>query len=132
MTLFLVFLFFIPILVLVLLFLNLLLAPHKPYTEKVDVYECGFHPVGEQTRSNFNIQFFLLAMLFMVFDIELILFAPLGLALKDIDIFGFMVALIFFGFLTLGFVYECFIGALNFKNVLSLNTFKHGNNSITN
>jgi NADH:ubiquinone oxidoreductase subunit 3 (subunit A) len=115
-----VFLIFIPILVGVLLILNLLLAPHMAYSEKVEIYECGFHPVGEQTRSAFNIQFFLIGLLFMVFDAELILFTPVVLSVNNVEMFGLTIAIIFFALLTLGFVYEIGKGALNMKNIASL------------
>ncbi|EJU02385.1 hypothetical protein DACRYDRAFT_51814 [Dacryopinax primogenitus] len=121
---FIIFLIFIPILVIILLLLNLLLSVHKPSTEKVEVYECGFHPVGEQTRSAFNVQFFLLGLLFMIFDVELILFAPIVISIKNVDYYGLTIAIIFFILLTFGFIYEIGKGAININNVLPLHNNK--------
>lgn len=117
---FFIFIIFIPFLVIILLMLNLLLAVHKPYSEKVEVYECGFHAVGEQTRSVFNIQFFLLALLFMVFDVELILYAPIVVTITNVGLYGLIIAIAFFILLTIGFIFEIGKGALNFNNVMSL------------
>ena len=63
---------FIPILIFVLLFLNFLLAPSNPDTEKLSPYECGFTPIYGQTRSQFSVHFYIVAILFLVFDLELI------------------------------------------------------------
>ena len=113
---FFIFIIFIIILILILLVLNLLLSKHVPYSEKVEVCECGFHAVGEQTRSAFNIQFFLIALLFMVFDIELILFVPIIITMNLVESYGFISAVLFFVLLTFGFIYEIARGALNLKN----------------
>src|SRR6266550_3460081 len=64
---------FVPFLALVLLALNVLLAPHRPDEAKVSAYECGFSPVYGQTRSTFHIHFYLVGMLFLIFDLEIIL-----------------------------------------------------------
>ena len=61
---------FVPILAFILLALNILLAPHKPDESKVSAYECGFSPVYGQTRSTFQIHFYIVAMLFLIFDLE--------------------------------------------------------------
>ena len=121
MTTFIIFLIFIPILVVILLLLNLLLAEHKPYAEKVAVYECGFEAIGEQTRSAFNIQFFLITVLFMVFDVEIILYAPIVMSVKEVSSFGFIMATLFFIILTIGFAYEIGKGALDSKKVMPFN-----------
>ena len=62
----------VPILAVLLLGLNLLLAPHVPYEAKVSAYECGFNSLPGQTRSTFQIQFYLVAILFLVFDLEIL------------------------------------------------------------
>ena len=64
---------FIPILVVILLALNLLLAVHRPDTEKLSPYECGFTPIYGQTRSQFSVHFYIVAILFLVFDLEILL-----------------------------------------------------------
>ena len=106
---------FVPILALILLFLNLLLAPHRPDEAKNSSYECGFEPIHGQTRTVFHIHFYIVAMLFLVFDLELILLYPLGLVLYQISTFGFIIGLIFFTVLTIGFILEIGTGAITIK-----------------
>lgn len=126
---FFIFLIFIPVLVIILLILNLFLSEHKPYSEKVATYECGFEPVGEQTRSAFNIKFFLIALLFMVFDVEIILYAPAVLCLPKISLYGFIITTIFFSILTIGFIYEISKNALDTKNLQGIT--KYGDMTMT-
>ena len=96
MTNFIVLLFVVPILAFVLLLMNVLLAVHRPDESKVSAYECGFISIFGQTRSNFQIHFFLVALLFLVFDLEIILIMPVGVTLYDIGNFGFTIFIIFF------------------------------------
>jgi NADH:ubiquinone oxidoreductase subunit 3 (subunit A) len=107
---------FVPILVAILLLLNVLLAAHRPDSEKVTSYECGFQPIVGQTRAPFNIQYYLVGMLFMIFDIEILLFYPIATTLYQVSTYGFWVAVMFFTVLTLGFVYELGKGALYFTD----------------
>src|SRR5258705_3096678 len=107
---------FVPILTVLLLGLNLLLAAHKPDEAKVSAYECGFSPVYGQTRSTFQIHFFIVALLFLIFDLEVLLLYPLAVTLYQVSIFGFFVALIFFIVLTIGFILEIGSGAISIKN----------------
>ena len=107
---------FVPILAVLLLGLNLLLAAHKPDEAKVSAYECGFSPVYGQTRSTFQIHFFIVALLFLIFDLEVLLLYPLALTLYQVSVFGFFVALIFFIVLTIGFILEIGSGAISIKN----------------
>src|SRR6202035_4449128 len=93
-----------------------LLSTHKPYESKNSAYECGFSPVSGQTRSTFQIHFYLVAMLFLVFDLEILLLFPIALSLYQVSFFGFSVALIFFIVLTIGFVLEIGSGAISLKN----------------
>ena len=103
---------FVPILAGLLLSLNLLLAAHKPDEAKVSAYECGFSPVYGQTRSTFQIHFYIVAMLFLVFDLEILLLFPIAVTLYQVSTFGFSIALIFFIVLTIGFVLEIGSGAI--------------------
>jgi NADH-ubiquinone oxidoreductase chain 3 len=107
---------FVPILAFILLALNILLATHKPDEAKVSAYECGFSPVYGQTRSTFQIHFYIVAMLFLVFDLEILLLFPLGVTLYQVNTFGFIIALIFFSVLTIGFVLEIGTGAIALTN----------------
>src|SRR6266566_7586991 len=104
---------FVPFLALVLLALNVLLAPHRPDEAKVSAYECGFSPVYGQTRSTFHIHFYLVGMLFLIFDLEIILLFPIAVTLYQVSTFGFSIALIFFIVLTIGFILEIGSGAIS-------------------
>jgi len=114
---------FVPILAVLLLGLNFLLAAHKPDEAKVSAYECGFSPVYGQTRSTFQIHFFIVALLFLIFDLEVLLLYPLAVTLYQVSVFGFFVALIFFIVLTIGFILEIGSGAISIKNSDIKNSF---------
>nr|YP_009704474.1 NADH dehydrogenase subunit 3 [Volvariella volvacea]AYD91363.1 NADH dehydrogenase subunit 3 [Volvariella volvacea]AYD91394.1 NADH dehydrogenase subunit 3 [Volvariella volvacea]AYD91444.1 NADH dehydrogenase subunit 3 [Volvariella volvacea] len=107
---------FVPVLAFVLLGLNVLLAVHRPDEAKVSAYECGFSPVYGQTRSTFQIHFYIVAMLFLVFDLEILLLFPVAVTLYQVSIFGFSIAIIFFIILTIGFVLEIGSGAIALTN----------------
>jgi NADH-ubiquinone oxidoreductase chain 3 len=109
--------FFVPILAFVLLALNVLLAPHRPDEAKVSAYECGFSPVYGQTRSTFHIHFYLVGMLFLIFDLEILLLFPIAVTLYQVSTFGFCMGLIFFIVLTIGFVLEIGSGAIQLSNL---------------
>ena len=102
----------IPVLIILLLSLNYLLAANKPDAEKLSLYECGFSTVHGQTRSIFHIHFYVVAMLFLVFDLEILLLFPIAVSLYQVSTFGFSVALIFFIVLTIGFILEIGSGAI--------------------
>ena len=104
---------FVPLLATILLALNILLATHRPDESKVSPYECGFSTIYGQTRSEFNIHFYIVAMLFLVFDLEILLLFPIALTLYNVSIFGFSIAIIFFIVLTIGFVLEIGSGAIS-------------------
>lgn len=107
---------FIPVLVVILLALNILFAVHRPDSEKVTAYECGFSPIYGQTRSPFYIQFYNVAMLFLVFDLEILLLFPIAVTLYQVSTYGFWIAMLFFAVLTIGFVYEIGSGILKFTD----------------
>ena len=107
---------FIPILAFILLALNILLAPHKPDENKISAYECGFLALPEQTRSTFQIHFMIVALLFLIFDLEILLLFPLAVSLYQVSIFGFSIGIIFFIILTIGFVLEIGKGAIALTN----------------
>ena len=109
---------FVPILSGILLIVNFFLAPHRPDEQKVSAYECGFSPVYGQTRSTFQIHFYIVAMLFLVFDLEILLLFPIALTLYNVSVFGFSIALIFFIVLTIGFVLEIGSGAISLTDPL--------------
>jgi NADH-ubiquinone oxidoreductase chain 3 len=107
---------FIPLLTVILLALNVLLSQHKPDEAKISAYECGFSPVYGQTRSTFQIHFYIVAMLFLIFDLEILLLFPIAVTLYQVSIFGFSIAIIFFIVLTIGFVLEIGSGAIALTN----------------
>lgn len=100
------FIIFIPILSIILLFVNLILAPHNPYQEKDSVFECGFHSFLGQNRTQFSISFFIFALLFLLFDLEILLVYPYSVSSYSNDIYGLVIMMVFFVLLTLGFVFE--------------------------
>jgi NADH-ubiquinone oxidoreductase chain 3 len=100
------FFIFVPIVAILLLVINLLFAPHNPYEEKDSVFECGFHSFLGQNRTQFTISFFIFALLFLLFDLEILLVYPYVVSAYTNGIFGLVVMLIFFLALTLGFVFE--------------------------
>ncbi len=117
-TLFVLFIF-VPILSVILLGINLLLAPSRPDEAKTGPYECGFSTIYGQTRSEFNIHFYIVAMLFLVFDLEILLLFPLATVLYQVSTFGLSIGIIFFIVLTIGFVLEIGSGAISITNAIS-------------
>src|SRR6266576_613088 len=100
------FFIFIPLLAIILLVVNLILAPHNPYQEKDSVFECGFHSFLGQNRTQFSISFFIFALLFLLFDLEILLVYPYIVSAYVNGVYGLMIMLIFFLALTLGFAFE--------------------------
>jgi NADH-ubiquinone oxidoreductase chain 3 len=100
------FLFFIPLLAFIFLVINLVFAPHNPYQEKDSAFECGFHSFLGQNRTQFSISFFIFALLFLLFDLEILLVYPYVVSSYNNGIYGLMLMLIFFLALTLGFAFE--------------------------
>lgn len=101
-----------PSLAIILLIVNILFAPHYPYKEKNSPFECGFHSFVAQNRTQFNISFFIFALLFLLFDLEILLVYPYVVSAYVNGIYGLMLMLIFFLALTLGFAFELGKGAL--------------------
>jgi NADH:ubiquinone oxidoreductase subunit 3 (subunit A) len=95
----------IPLIVGILLALNVLVSITRPDSEKLSPYECGFSPLGD-ARQQFSVIFYLVALLFLVFDLELLFLFPFGLILYTGNLPAFWVAVIFLVILTVGFVYE--------------------------
>ena len=100
------FLFLMPILAIILLAVNLILSPHNPYQEKDSAFECGFHSFLGQNRTQFSVSFFIFALLFLLFDLEILLVYPYSVSSYTNDIYGLFIMMIFFVLLTLGFIFE--------------------------
>ena len=105
------FFIFIPILALILLVVNILLSPHNPYQEKDSMFECGFHSF-QQSRSPFNIAFFIYALVYLLLDLEILLTFPFAVSEYVNNIYGLIITLVFITIITIGFVYELGKGAL--------------------
>ena len=92
--------------------LNYLFSPKKPDPEKLSAYECGFEPF-EDSRIEFDVRFYLVAILFIIFDLEIAFLFPWAISLKNIGNLGFWSMMIFLFILTIGFIYEWKKGALD-------------------
>jgi len=91
-----------------------ILAPHRPDSEKLSSYECGFEAF-EDARMKFDVRYYLVAILFILFDLEIAFLFPWAIVLKEIGMFGFVAMLMFLGILTVGFAYEWMKGALEWE-----------------
>jgi NADH-ubiquinone oxidoreductase chain 3 len=110
------FIIFIPILAILLLAVNLLLAPHNPYQEKDSVFECGFHSFLGQNRTQFSVSFFIFGLLFLLFDLEILLVYPYSVSSYTNDIYCLVIMMVFFVLLTLGFIFELGKNALTIES----------------
>jgi NADH-quinone oxidoreductase subunit A len=91
-----------------------LLAPNKPDSEKLSPYECGFEAF-EDARMKFDVRYYLVAILFILFDLEIAFLFPWAVVLEEIGMFGFVSMVIFLGILVVGFIYEWMKGALEWE-----------------
>ena len=98
----------------VIMLIPFLLNKRKPDAEKNSQYECGFEGEG-RVRSEFDVQFYLVAILFIIFDLEIAFLFPWAVSLREIGVFGFWSMMVFLTLLTVGFVYEWKRGALEWK-----------------
>ena len=98
----------------VIVLASLIIARQKPDSEKLSPYECGFEPF-EDARIKFDIRFYLVAILFIIFDLEVAFLFPWAVSLGDIGMFGFWSMVVFLSILTIGFVYEWKKGALEWE-----------------
>lgn len=126
------FFIFIPILAIILLAINFIFAPHNPYEEKDSPFECGFHSFLGQNRSEFSISFFIFALLFLLFDLEILLVYPYVVSAYTNAIFGLTIMLIFFLVLTLGFAFELGKNALYIESKQTNYKFIDSNSKISN
>jgi NADH-quinone oxidoreductase subunit A len=93
---------------------SLIIARQKPDTEKLSAYECGFEAFDD-ARRKFDVRFYLVAILFIIFDLEVAFLFPWAVSLGEIGMFGFWSMVAFLGVLTIGFVYEWKKGALEWE-----------------
>ncbi|MCW8835679.1 MAG: NADH-quinone oxidoreductase subunit A [Rhodospirillales bacterium] len=93
---------------------SFIVASQRPDTEKNDAYECGFDAFGD-SRGRFDVRFYLVAILFIIFDLEVAFLFPWAVSLGEIGVFGFWSMVVFLGVLTIGFIYEWKKGALDWE-----------------
>nr|AYR06691.1 NADH dehydrogenase subunit 3 [Rhodogorgon sp.] len=98
----------------VIFLLSYLLTPQKSDQEKISAYECGFNPFDD-ARTTFDIRFYLVAILFLIFDLEISFIFPWSIVLDKLSFLGFWIMIIFLVILTIGFIYEWFKGALEWE-----------------
>ena len=98
----------------VFIILNYMLSPKNPDPEKLSAYECGFEPFND-SRMEFDVRFYLVAILFIIFDLEIAFLFPWAISLGNIGFLGFISMMIFLFILTVGFVYEWKKGALDWE-----------------
>lgn len=98
----------------VLLSLGMLLGPHKPDAAKNSPYECGFEAF-EDSRMKFDVRYYLVAILFIIFDLEIAFLFPWAIVLDKIGLFGLIAMAVFLGILVIGFIYEWNKGALEWE-----------------
>jgi NADH-quinone oxidoreductase subunit A len=94
--------------------IGFLLAPFRPDSEKNAPYECGFEAF-EDSRMRFDVRYYLVAILFIIFDLEIAFLFPWAVVLDSIGMFGFIAMLVFLGILVIGFIYEWKKGALEWE-----------------
>ena len=94
--------------------INFIFSPKKPDPEKLSAYECGFEPFND-SRMEFDVRFYLVAILFIIFDLEIAFLFPWAISLGNIGILGFCSMMIFLFILTVGFIYEWKKGALDWE-----------------
>ena len=94
--------------------LGYILGPNRPDAEKNSPYECGFEAF-EDARMKFDVRYYLVAILFILFDLEIAFLFPWAVVLKEIGLFGFLAMMVFLGILVVGFIYEWMKGALEWE-----------------
>ena len=94
--------------------INFLFSPKKPDPEKLSAYECGFEPFSD-SRMEFDVRFYLVAILLIIFDLEIAFLFPWAISLGNIGTIGFISMMIFLFILTIGFIYEWKKGALDWE-----------------
>jgi NADH-quinone oxidoreductase subunit A len=101
-------------LALIIIMASLLVARQSPDREKISAYECGFEPF-EDSRQKFDVRYYLVAILFIIFGLEVAFLFPWAVSLGNIGLFGFWSMVFFLGVLTVGFIYEWRKGALEWE-----------------
>ena len=98
----------------VMILAGAVLGPHRPDSEKMTPYECGFEAF-EDSRMKFDVRYYLVAILFIIFDLEIAFLFPWAISLDVVGVFGFVAMAVFLGILVIGFIYEWKKGALEWE-----------------
>ncbi len=98
----------------VMILVGAVLGPRRPDSQKLSPYECGFEAF-EDSRMKFDVRYYLVAILFIIFDLEIAFLFPWAVVLDQIGTFGFVAMMLFLGVLVVGFVYEWKKGALEWE-----------------
>ena len=98
----------------IVIVLGYVLGTHRPASEKLSPYECGFESF-EDARMKFDVRYYLVAILFIIFDLEIAFLFPWAIVLDQIGLFGFASMAVFLGILVIGFIYEWKKGALEWE-----------------
>ena len=109
-----IFLFLALLISLGFILINFISSPKNPDPEKLSAYECGFDAFDD-SRMEFDVRFYLVAILFIIFDLEIAFLFPWAITLGTIGVFGFWSMMLFLGILTIGFIYEWKKGALEWE-----------------
>ena len=109
-----IFLFIALIISIGFILINFISSPNNPDPEKLSAYECGFDAFDD-SRMEFDVRFYLVAILFIIFDLEIAFLFPWAITLGEIGVFGFWSMMIFLAVLTIGFIYEWKKGALEWE-----------------
>jgi NADH-ubiquinone oxidoreductase chain 3 len=125
-----IYILIITILSIILLLINFIFSYHKPYLEKKTAFECGFHSFLGQNRTEFSISFFIFALLFLLFDLEILLVYPYVVSAYTNGIYGLVIMLIFFLALTLGFAFELGKNALKIDSRQMISFYRKKDKSL--
>ena len=98
----------------IMLAVGFVLAPRRPGSEKLSPYECGFEAF-EDSRMKFDVRYYLVAILFIIFDLEIAFLFPWAVVLREIGMIGFWAMMLFLAILVIGFIYEWKKGALQWE-----------------
>ena len=98
----------------VIVIASMVVAAQHPDSEKLSPYECGFEPFDD-ARNQFDVRFYLVAILFIIFDLEVAFLFPWSISLGGVGLYGFWSMMVFLGILTIGFIYEWKKGALEWE-----------------
>jgi len=123
------FIFFVCIIAILFLVINLIFAPHNPYQEKYSIFECGFHSFLGQNRTQFGVKFFIFALVYLLLDLEILLTFPFAVSGYVNNIYGLIITLGFIIIITIGFIYELGKSALKIDSRQTITMTKFNSSS---